>query len=100
MLQLPVTVAERSKAWTVFARWEAGIVARMFSVGMCLFCVCVVLCLGRDVATSWSLAQGVLPSVKIIMKLKKAETRAQGGCRASEKKMLQLRKGSGIAQSV
>jgi hypothetical protein len=25
MLYLPVTVAERSKAWTVFARSEAGI---------------------------------------------------------------------------
>jgi hypothetical protein len=33
-------------------------------VCMCLFCVCVVLCLGRGLATSWSLAQGVLPSVK------------------------------------
>jgi hypothetical protein len=27
------------------------------------FCVCVFLCLGRGLATSWSLAQGVLPSV-------------------------------------
>jgi hypothetical protein len=32
---------------------------------MCLFCVCVVLCLGRGLATSWSLVQGVLPSVKL-----------------------------------
>jgi hypothetical protein len=31
---------------------------------MCLFCVCVVLCLGRGLATSWSPVQGVLPSVK------------------------------------
>jgi hypothetical protein len=29
-----------------------------------LFCACVVLCLGRGLATSWSLVQGVLPSVK------------------------------------
>jgi hypothetical protein len=27
------------------------------------FCVCVVLCLGRAFATSWSPVQGVLPSV-------------------------------------
>jgi hypothetical protein len=30
----------------------------------CLFWVCAVLCLGRGLATSWSLIQGVLPSVK------------------------------------
>jgi hypothetical protein len=30
----------------------------------CLFCVCVVLCLGSGLAASWSLVQGVLPSVK------------------------------------
>jgi hypothetical protein len=36
-----------------------------------------ILCLGRGLATSWSLVQGVLPSVK-----------AQGGCRASQKKTL------------
>jgi hypothetical protein len=46
---------------------------------------CVVLCLRRGLATSWSLVQGVLPSVKMIMKLKE-EARAHGGCRASEKK--------------
>jgi hypothetical protein len=51
---------------------------------MCLFCVCVALRLGRGLATGWSLLQGVLPSVKMIMKLK-AGARAQGGCRASEK---------------
>jgi hypothetical protein len=28
-----------------------------------LMCVCVVLCLGRGLATSWSPVQGVLPSV-------------------------------------
>jgi hypothetical protein len=59
--------------------------AWMFGVCMCLFCVCVVLCLGRGLATSWSLVQGVLPSVQIIMKLKEV-ARSHGGCRASEKK--------------
>jgi hypothetical protein len=40
--------------------------ARMFGVCvcMCLFFVRVVLCLGRGLATRWSLVQGVLPSVK------------------------------------
>jgi hypothetical protein len=38
---------------------------------MCLFCVCVVLCLGRGLATNSSLVQRVLPSVKMITKLKK-----------------------------
>jgi hypothetical protein len=40
----------------------------MFGVCVCVcvyafFCVCAVLCLGRGLATSWSPAQGVLPSV-------------------------------------
>jgi hypothetical protein len=50
-----VTVAARSKAWTVFARSDAGIVGSNLTQGMdvCvrLFCVCVVLCLGRGLAT-------------------------------------------------
>jgi hypothetical protein len=72
---VPVTVAERSKASTVFARSEAGIVGSNSTQGMdvwcmCLFCVCVVLCLGKGLATSWSLVQGVLPTVDKIKKLK------------------------------
>jgi hypothetical protein len=72
----PVTVAERSKACTVFARSEAGIWVRiphkawMFGVCVCV-CVCMrlfrvysVLCLGRGLATSWSPVKGVLPSIK------------------------------------
>jgi hypothetical protein len=52
-----VTAAERSEACTVFARSEAGIVASNPTQGMdvwyvCLLCVCVVLCLGRGLATS------------------------------------------------
>jgi hypothetical protein len=43
----------------------------VWCVYMCLFCVCAVLYLGSGLATSWSLVQGVLPSVKMIMKLKK-----------------------------
>jgi hypothetical protein len=37
---------------------------------MCLFCVCIVLCVGIGLATSWSLVQGVLPTVYKIKKLK------------------------------
>jgi hypothetical protein len=53
----------------------------------CLACVgvCVVLCLGRGLATSWSLVQGVLPSVKWSWNWK-SEARAQGRCTVSEKK--------------
>jgi hypothetical protein len=36
----------------------------VFDVCMCLFRVCVVLCLGKGLVTSRSLVQGVLPSVK------------------------------------
>jgi hypothetical protein len=56
--KLPVTVAERSKACTVFARSEAGFVGSnptqvmdVWCVCTRLFCVCVVLCFGRGVAT-------------------------------------------------
>jgi hypothetical protein len=41
---------------------------------MCLFCVRVVLCLSRGLATNWSLVQGVLPTVYKIKKLKWNET--------------------------
>jgi hypothetical protein len=72
---LPVTVAERSKAWTVFARSKAGIVGSNHIQGMdvCvrLFYVCVVLCLGSSLATGWSPVQGVLPTMYKIKKLKK-----------------------------
>jgi hypothetical protein len=65
----PVTVAERSKAWTVFARSEPGIMGSNPTQGMDVWCMCaffcafVVLCLGIGLATSWSPIQGVLPSV-------------------------------------
>jgi hypothetical protein len=88
----PVTVATRSKAWTVFARSEAEIEGSNPTQGMDvwymrLFCVLVVLCLSRGLATSWSLVQGVLPPVKWSWNLK-AEARAQGWSRGSEKKIV------------
>jgi hypothetical protein len=54
---VPVTVAERSKAYTVFARSEAGIVgsnltqAWMFDVCVCM-CAVLCFCTGRGLATS------------------------------------------------
>jgi hypothetical protein len=62
-------VAERSEACTVFAFSESGIVGSNPTQSMdvwcvcAFFCVCVVLCLGRGFAMSWSTVQGVLPFV-------------------------------------
>jgi hypothetical protein len=63
----PITVAARSKAWTVFARSNTGIVGsnptRDTDVCVRLFCVCVVLCAGSGLATGWSPVQKVLATV-------------------------------------
>jgi hypothetical protein len=70
-----IIVAARSKAWTVFACWNAEMVSSNPTQGMdiCqrLFCVCVLLCVGRGLATGWSLVQGVLSTVYRIKKLNK-----------------------------
>jgi hypothetical protein len=64
---VPITVAALSKAWTVFACSNAGIVGSNSTQGMdvCvrLFCVCVLLCVGGGFAMGWSLVQGVVPTV-------------------------------------
>jgi hypothetical protein len=39
---------------------QIPLLAWMFDVYVCLFCVCYVLCLGRGLETSWSFVQGVL----------------------------------------
>jgi hypothetical protein len=59
-------IAERSEACAVFARSEAGIVGHgcLYVFILCLFRVCVALCLGRGLATSCTPVRGVLPSVK------------------------------------
>jgi hypothetical protein len=71
----PISVTVRSKAWTVFARSNAGIVGSNPTQGMDvyerLFCFCFVLCVGIGLATGWSPVQGILPSVYKIKKLKK-----------------------------
>jgi hypothetical protein len=59
----PITVTTRSKAWTVFAGSNAGIVGSNPTRGIDGLCVCVVLCVGRGLATGWSLLQGVPRSV-------------------------------------
>jgi hypothetical protein len=66
----PVIVAERSKACTIFARSEAGIVGStptevmdVWYVSVFILCVCVVLCLDRGLAMDWSLVQEVLAPV-------------------------------------
>jgi hypothetical protein len=54
---------------------------------MVCICVCVVVCLGRGLATSWSPVQGVLPPVYRLGNWNKAAN-AHRGCRAIEKKLL------------
>jgi hypothetical protein len=55
---------------------------------MCLFSVCAVLCLGRGLATSWSLVQGVLPIVNRSGNWKAA--RAHKGYRAIQKRYVRV----------
>jgi hypothetical protein len=59
----PITVAVRCKAWTVFARSNAGIAGsnptQSMDVCLRLFCACV----GSSPVTGWSPVQGVLPTV-------------------------------------
>jgi hypothetical protein len=56
--------AGRSNAWTVFVRFNTGVVAsnptRGMDVCVRLFGFCVVLCVGSGLATGWSPVQGVL----------------------------------------
>jgi hypothetical protein len=68
-----ITLATRSKAWTVFALSNTGIVGSNPTQGMdvCvrLFCVCVRSGLG----TGWSPVQGVLPTVLGLRNLSKTK---------------------------
>jgi hypothetical protein len=60
-LHSPITVATRSKKWTVFARSNAGIVSSNPTRGVDV-CVYSVFVLGSGPAKGWSLIQGVLPN--------------------------------------
>jgi hypothetical protein len=53
-------------------------------VCVCLFCVCVVLCLGSSLATGWSPVQGDLLIVYILRNWKEV-VKLQKGCTAIEK---------------
>jgi hypothetical protein len=57
-------VAARSKAWNIFAHSDTGIVGSNPTEGMDvslhLFCVYVVLYVGRGLGAGWSLVQGLL----------------------------------------
>jgi hypothetical protein len=57
------TMAARSKAWTVFARLNAGVVGFNPLEAWMFVCVYSVFVLGSGLATGWSLIQGVLPNV-------------------------------------
>jgi hypothetical protein len=60
----PITVAARSKSWTVFAPSNAGIVdskpTQCMDVCVCLYSVFVLYCIGSGLETGWSPAQGDL----------------------------------------
>jgi hypothetical protein len=83
---LPVLAAERSKACTVFARSEAGILGLNPTQGMGVWCLCVCVCVcvcacvflclytGRGLTTSWSPAQGVLPNVQDLVNRSETES--------------------------
>jgi hypothetical protein len=81
----PVTVAARSKAWNVFARLNTGIVGSNPARGMdvCVYSVFVLSCVSSGLATGWSPAQGVLPTVYKckIKKPRKRRTRPDMGCK-------------------
>jgi hypothetical protein len=92
----PVTLAERSKAWAVFARADAGTVGSNLTLGMdvdCLCCVCIFLCFCtvRGIATGWSPVQGVLSTVLDLVtgvkrKVSWRRPRSELGYRAKGKK--------------
>jgi hypothetical protein len=78
----PITVAARSKAWIVFTRSNTGIMGsnptRGMDIWVRLFCVYVLLCVGRVLATGWSPVQRVLPIVYRIKKLKSIQGQTKG----------------------
>jgi hypothetical protein len=62
-----------------------GIPLRAWMFDVCaFFCVCVVLCLGRGFATSWSPVQGVLPTVND-QETEKSSICAKSGSKEEEK---------------
>jgi hypothetical protein len=80
-------VPARSKAWTVFVRSNIGIVgsnpARGIDVRICVFCVCLALCVGSGLTSGWSPVKGVLPNEYRIKKLKTGQ--GPNGCTTIER---------------
>jgi hypothetical protein len=60
----PITVAARSKTWTVFARLNTGTVGsnptRGMDVCVCFYSVFVLSCVDRGLEMGWSPVQGFL----------------------------------------
>jgi hypothetical protein len=66
-MNINIIYAELLKVkYTTYAD-HTGIVGsnRIWGMDVCvrLFCVCVVLCIGKGLATGWSPVQGILPTV-------------------------------------
>jgi hypothetical protein len=82
----PITVAARSMAWTVFARSNTGIVGsnptQGIDVCVCVYSVCVVLHVGKGLATGRSPVQGVLPTVQKWSRNWRRGQSPTKGCRA------------------
>jgi hypothetical protein len=89
LISRPITVAARFEARTVFAISNARIVFSNPTQGMdvCvhLFCICVVLCVGRGLSKGWFPDQGVLPNVYRFKKLKKRPRPNIKDCRAIDR---------------
>jgi hypothetical protein len=77
-------VADRSKAWTVFAHPNAGIVGssptQVMDACLRLFCVYVVLGVGSGLATGWSPIPGVLPTLLELRKWSETKRFTDGLC--------------------
>jgi hypothetical protein len=77
---LQITVSARSKAWTLLAHWNAGIVCSnpTQSMNVCVcFSVFLLFCVGSVLATAWSLVRRVILTVKKYYYETEAEARAQ-----------------------
>jgi hypothetical protein len=84
-------VAAWSKAWTVFARWNIGVMGSNPTQGMgvSLHSLFVLSCVGSGLVRSWSPVQGVLPTVCKSMTLKWNE--ASHRCLMLQRKQQEMR---------
>jgi hypothetical protein len=82
---LPITVSARSKAWTVFACSNTGIVGShpIRVIGVCVRLFCVLLRVGSSLATGRSPVQGVPPPV--YRSRNRKATKVHMGCTATDR---------------